>query len=94
MRYDNEICNQFVDDMEAAGYDVEHYRGRSFWTGPAVRATERDREQDIIRATKVRLQSDSMGLGSIWYPVCSGRALSRGPRHEYPVEAYDRRALL
>jgi hypothetical protein len=41
MRYDNEICNQFVEDMEKAGYEVQDYQGRFFWTGPAVRVNIR-----------------------------------------------------
>ena len=71
--YDNKTCNTFVSDMEAAGFAVEHYRGRYFWEGPAVRAKNFDEAQDVIRATKIKLQSDSMGHSSIWYPKQSGR---------------------
>jgi hypothetical protein len=73
--YDNEACNQFVEDMARQGFPVRHYRGRSFWEGPAV-VTDREEgieEQDLIRATKVRLQQDNMGLETIWYPVASGK---------------------
>ena len=59
---------QFRRDMEEAGYEVKDYDGRYFYHGPAVRC-ERREEQDIIRATKVKLQSDSMGLGTIMYPA-------------------------
>ncbi len=81
MKYDNAVCNQFVTDMEQAGFDVEHYHGRFFWEGPAVRC-EREDEQDVIRATKVRLQSDSMGLGTIFYPVRSGKLLNEEAENE------------
>lgn len=72
LTYDNPQCNQFVADMEDAGFEVEHYRGRNFWTGPAVRGEM----QDVARATKVRIQTDSMGLGVICYPVARGKLLS------------------
>ena len=64
--YTNDDCVQFVDDMEEAGFEVEHYRGRGFWEGPAVRV---DRVQDAYSETKVACQSDQMGLGYIVYPV-------------------------
>lgn len=72
LKYDSKDCNQFVEDMEAAGFEVEHYRGRFYWEGPAVRC-DRDSYQDVIRATKVRLQEDDMGLGAIVYPQRSGK---------------------
>jgi hypothetical protein len=61
---------KFKKDMERAGYEVEDYNGRFFYRGYAVRC-EREQEQDVIRATKVRLQKDQMGLGLILYPVKS-----------------------
>lgn len=72
MHYATAELEQFVKDMNEAGYEVKHYEGRSFWQGPAVRI-DADEEQDVIRATKVRLQSDSMGRGLIMYPVKSGK---------------------
>lgn len=71
--YDNDVCNQFVRDMENAGFTVEHYRGRMFWEGPAVRTTRDYDEDDIVRATEVRLQRDDMGLGAIRYPHQRGK---------------------
>jgi hypothetical protein len=64
---------KFVRDMEKAGYDVFHYSGRYYWEGPAVSTSRRDgiTAQDVIRATKVKLQHDSMGLDEIYYPVAS-----------------------
>lgn len=67
-RYTNPDCVQFVADMEAAGLDVEHYHGRFFWEGPAVRV---DDLQDAMRETKVRVQYDNMGRGWIVYPKAS-----------------------
>ncbi len=76
LQYDNEHCNQFVRDMEDAGYEVEHYRGRFFWEGPACRTVDGEvTAHDIIRATRVSLQQDDMGLGSIHYPVARGKRL-------------------
>ncbi len=56
---------RFVEDMEEAGLDVRHYRGRFFWTGPAVVV---DDLQDALSATRVRCQWDNMGRGWVVYP--------------------------
>ena len=69
---ENDKYEQFVKDMEKAGieYDGE-YNGRFFYHGPAVRTNEKGfpTRQDVIRATKVILQWDNMGLDFIVYPV-------------------------
>ena len=70
MKYTNKDCVQFIEDMEEAGLEVQHYRGRFFWEGPAV---EVDNLQDAMQATKVRVQYDNMGLGFIVYPVASDK---------------------
>lgn len=57
---------QFVEDMRQAMLPVEHYHGRFYWQGPAVRV---DDLQDAMSETKVRVQWDSMGMGYIVYPV-------------------------
>ena len=61
---------KFRKDMEKAGYKVRDYKGRFFYDGPAV---ETDRGngpdlQDIMAATKVKVQWDNLGLGYIVYP--------------------------
>lgn len=66
--YTDKHCVQFVKDMEEAGLEVEHYHGRFFWEGPAVRV---DSIQDALSETKVKCQWDSMGRGFIVYPVSS-----------------------
>lgn len=63
---------QFIENMEEVGYDVDlDYHGRFFYEGPAVRTNE-DSEptlQDVIRATRVDLQWDSLGRNDyIVYP--------------------------
>ena len=63
-----ERYNRFVDDMKEEGFKVEHYSGRCYYNGPAVRVREYDDPDDVIRATKVGIQRDSMGLGQILYP--------------------------
>jgi len=56
---------KFVKECEAAGLEVEHYNGRMYFKGPAVRC---DDIQEVIRATTVDCQTDNMGLGWIVYP--------------------------
>jgi hypothetical protein len=63
--YTNPDCVKFVFDMEKAGLTVEHYHGRFFWEGPAVRV---DDLQDAMSETRVRVQYDNMGMGWIVYP--------------------------
>lgn len=63
--YENENYQQFVEDMEEAGFEVEHYRGRYFYEGPAVRTAEL---QDVMGETAVKVQWDQMGRGYIVYP--------------------------
>lgn len=62
---------QFEADMDAAGFDVEHYHGRAMWHGPAVRTDEMGSDRDlqaVIRATTVTVQWDTMGSDLIVYP--------------------------
>jgi hypothetical protein len=70
MKYDNTTCNKFVEDMEDAGMEVQHYNGRYFWEGPAVSC---DNIQDVLSNTKVKCQWDQLGLGYIVYPRVSGK---------------------
>lgn len=70
--YTDRDCVQFVEDMENAGLQVEHYSGRYFWEGPAVRV---DDLQDAMSETKVRVQYDNMGLGYIVYPNASDKGV-------------------
>lgn len=83
MKYDNRDCNRFVSDMAKAGLTTEHYNGRFFWEGPAVRVKS---IQDAISSTKVSCQWDQMGLGYIVYPKKSGRQLPAGSAaHEFSL---------
>lgn len=59
----------FIEDMDEAGLEVQHYRGRFFWEGPAVPV---DDLQDALSATKVPCQWDNLGLGWIVYPKAYG----------------------
>lgn len=58
--------NQFVRDMLDADLEPYHYRGRFYYEGPAVNV---DDLQEAIRATKVNVQWDNMGLGWVVYPA-------------------------
>ena len=71
-RYAEKHATQFVADMQQADLEVEHYHGRFFWEGPAVRV---DDLQDALRHTDVRCQWDNMGLGYIVYPKQSARLI-------------------
>lgn len=64
--------NQFADEVGDI-YLVEPYAGRFYWEGPAVRADNERELQEIIRATTVPVQWDSLGLGYIVYPVQSDK---------------------
>lgn len=66
--YTNPRHQRFADDMENAGFTVEDYNGRNYYSGPAVQC-DRDEEHDVIRATDVWLRSDSLGMGLIVYPA-------------------------
>lgn len=59
---------RFMRDMRRAGLRMRPYAGRNFWHGAAV-AT--DNLQTVIRATLVPCQWDSLGRGSIVYPIQS-----------------------
>lgn len=67
---DKDNYDQFIEDMKNVGIEYEEYKGRFFYHGPAVRSHEKGfpTRQDIIRATKVELQWDNMGLDFIVYP--------------------------
>lgn len=66
--YDNSRYVQFVEDMRAAGIPVRHYNGRWSYSGPAASTDDEFSLQDIMRATRVELTTDSLGLGHILYP--------------------------
>jgi hypothetical protein len=65
----NERHQQFAADMELAGYEVHDYRGRNFYSGPAVKVDHVEL-QDVIQATSVPLQWDRFGeTGLVIYPI-------------------------
>jgi len=68
--YSDEHAKQFCRDMTNAGFDVEHYNGRFFWEGPAVRCDDPD---DVESETKVPCQWGNMGRSYIVYPVESAK---------------------
>ena len=57
----------FYRQMTDKGYEVYHYRGRGFYDGPGVNVN-RHEVDTAIRACKVRLQRDNMGLDMVIYP--------------------------
>jgi hypothetical protein len=40
----NDTSNQFVENMDAAEFTGQHYRGRLFWQGPAAEVERWQRE--------------------------------------------------
>lgn len=74
---------RFVNDMQRKGYDVHHYKGRFYWEGPSVQTSRKHGVDldDIIKATRVKLQWDNMGLDLVVYPVKKD-AGKKGSRHE------------
>lgn len=72
IQYTNKDCVKFVLDMENEGLEVEHYNGRYFWKGPAVRV---DSIQEVLSNTKVLCQWDNMGLGYVVYPKASDEGI-------------------
>lgn len=54
-----ERYKKFEEELENE-YDVEQYQGRGFYNGPAVRIDSSEL-QDVIRATTVRVQWDTLG---------------------------------
>lgn len=61
--------DQFIQDMEERGFEVDcNYHGRYFYVGPAAMVDENEL-QDVIRATDIPLQWDTMGKnGLVIYP--------------------------
>lgn len=59
----NEDIHRFVADCQEMGFEVEYYRGRNFYYGPAVRLDL----QTVAQITNVQLKQDQMGMGYITY---------------------------
>lgn len=60
---------RFVDDMEKAGIPVREYEPRGAWGKKRPAVTTGDHtQQEIHRATAVRLNEDSLGKFRILYP--------------------------
>jgi hypothetical protein len=56
---------QFIEDMEAAGLEVRHYRGRNLYEGPAVEVAH---VQVALSRTTVECRWDHLGLGFLVHP--------------------------
>jgi hypothetical protein len=67
----------FRAETKAAGYDVEEYNVRFGDDRPAVRVEGRMDLQQVIRATTVVVDWDTLGTGWIVYPLL--RALREDP---------------
>lgn len=65
MKPKNKRYEKFKREMEEAGLEVENYKGRFFWEGPAVRT---DDLQETLAKTVIPCQWDTLGLGWIVYP--------------------------
>lgn len=62
---------QFREDMEDAFIEIRTYSGRGMYGrytyGVSCGGDEQPSEQDVYSATKVKLQRDALGLGTILY---------------------------
>jgi hypothetical protein len=81
-------AERFVEETEANGLVTEHYHGRFWYEGPAVRAADDHEFQLVLRSTTVPVQWDSLGLGYIVYPRRGDNGLSETGTVE-PREPYD-----
>lgn len=72
LKYDNALCNQFLEDMQSRGLEPFHYHGRFFYQGPAV---DVDHLQEAMQHTSIPVQWDSLGLGFVVYPKASGKLI-------------------
>jgi hypothetical protein len=79
---------KFVKDMEKAGIETRHYRGRWYWSGPAAFTNEKDWPslQDVMGATKVKLQRDNLAFDWVCYPVASDEGIDDGVKEEEEEE--------
>lgn len=84
--YEKQDTVQFVDDALDMGFDVEHYRGRFYWEGPAVRVEDLDTLQQFLANCSVKCQWDNMGRGYIVYPHQSEKADFYDEDDEYEHE--------
>ena len=77
MKYDNDVCNKFVEDMKAEGFKPYHYEGRYGTTFPAVEAELDD--FDYLRGiTDVVLQFDRSDINKdniVVFPGTSGKLI-------------------
>jgi len=66
---ESDTQKKFRKSMEKKGRDIEFYNGKWFYKGWATRVDDFNELQDVIRATKVKLQWDTLGkTGYIVYP--------------------------
>ena len=72
LKYDNELCNQFIRDMKKADLPTFHYRGRWFYQGPAV---DVDHLFEAMSKTQIPTQWDNLGKGFVVYPQASGHLI-------------------
>jgi hypothetical protein len=65
---ESDIQKKFRKSMEKNNRDIVFYYGKWFYKGWAIRIDTIAELQDVIRATRVKLQYDQLGLGYIVYP--------------------------
>ena len=75
--YEEPTCGQFIADMVAAGYTVEHYYASSGWQGPSIRiANDRGALRQAVAASlSSELRADIIGRELLLRPARSGRPL-------------------
>jgi hypothetical protein len=69
--YLEDKARRFTRALEAAGFEVQHYDGRSFFSGPSATVSDRHGLLRAIRAIPeefdAELQWDNLGRGYVLY---------------------------
>jgi hypothetical protein len=74
MNYNLLVHKQFIKEVEEIGYEISLYHGRNFFHGPCIKGNDL---QNMIRATSVQCNWDSLGLGFVVYPEISDPFLGK-----------------
>lgn len=73
MKYDRQVCNEFVRDMKNHGIEVRHIAvRRRNWQGPGVMCDNRE-QLDLAKLTRVKVVFDEVSIGyGCLHPVVPG----------------------
>lgn len=76
LKYDDDDCNEFVRDMEAANHRVHHVV-RADWSGPVIEVHDLAEALFLPICTDVRMVRERLSTGGyLVRPVASGRPVT------------------